>query len=92
MRVRILHTCAGSENGVTIRFYHEGQVREIDDDLARIFIEAGTAEPVDPPALRTCEVKEPVHIGETIPIESELNDGGGETKPNLRRTSRRGKR
>ncbi len=68
MRVRILHTCAGSENGVTIRFYHEGQVREIDDDLARIFIEAGTAEPVDREPLHTCEMKEPLHEGESVPL------------------------
>ena len=92
MRVRIVRSCVGTENGVTIRFYNAGQVRSIDDDLARLFIQQGTAEAVEPPALQTREVKEPMHRGETIPITNEQNDGGGEAKPNSRRASRRGKR
>ena len=89
MRVRIVRSCVGTENGATIRFYNAGQVRRVDDDLARLFIQQGTAEPIDPPALETREVKEPMSHGETIQIK---NDGGGEAKPNPRRASRRGNR
>ena len=92
MRVRIVRSCFGTENGATIRVYNAGQVRSIDDDLARIFIEAGTAEPVEPPVMMTREVKEPVRVGETIPIVNEQNDGGGKAQPTPRRSSRRGKR
>lgn len=92
MLIRFVRQCRGSENGVTIREYNPGQVRSLDDDLARLFIDAGVAEPVSPPRYETREVKEPVCVGETIPIHENQNDGGGAAQPTPRRASRRAKR
>jgi hypothetical protein len=52
MRIRMKVTAAGSEDGFTSSEYAEGQEYEVSAALAKSFVDAGIAEPVDAKAPR----------------------------------------
>lgn len=49
MKIRMLATADGANDGFTVKSYKEGHVGEVSEDLGRAFISAGVAEEYSEP-------------------------------------------